>query len=123
MMHQILAEFENGKYIKPYLISNLVDSNTFHKMLIESKKEYSLLDQMYDDRVQQIAKQVDFDKYMHDGRDRYCDIITYFKSQVKLINGADEVKHGQYINSCYVNNIFSFDQMNEKYGNKKIIAS
>lgn len=31
---------------------------------------------------------------MHDGRDRYCDIVTYFKSQVKLQDGANEVKHG-----------------------------
>ena len=49
---------------------------------------------------------------MHDGRDRYCDIVTYHKSQVKLINGINEVKHGQYINCCYVNNIFSFDESN-----------
>jgi len=91
-------------------MAGLLNANEFHKMLIESKKEYQLLDQLYDDRVQAVANQIDFDKYMHDGRDRYCDIITYFKSQVKLLNGADEVKHGQYINCCYVNNIFSFDE-------------
>ena len=92
-------------------------------MLIESKKEYQLLDMLYDDGGQAVANQIDFDKYMHDGRDRYSDIITYFKSQVKLLNGADEVKHGHYINCCYVNNIFSFNEQDKKYGNKKIIAS
>lgn len=71
-----------------------------------------------------VKNQIDYDKYMHDGRDRYCDIVTYFKSQVKLQQGATEVKHGQYINCCYVNNVFSFDEAaGQSYGNKKIIAS
>lgn len=61
---------------------------------------------------------------MHGGRDRYSDIITYFKSQVQLLNGVGEGgQHSQYINSCFVNNVFSFDQTTEKYGNAKIITS
>lgn len=80
MMHKAAMEFGNGKYSTAYEVSSLLSANGFHKMLVESKKEYQLLDQLYDDRVQVVANQIDFDKYMHDGRDRYCDIITYFKS-------------------------------------------
>lgn len=49
--------------------------------------------------------------------------VGYEKSQVHLQEGADQVHHGNYINSCYVNNFLTFDDSERQYGNKKIIAS
>lgn len=34
---------------------------------------------------------------------RYSDILTYAKTRVKLINGANEEDGTDYINACYVN--------------------
>lgn len=44
MMHKAAVEFSNGKYSTAYDAASLIDANGFHKMLIESKKEYQLLD-------------------------------------------------------------------------------
>ena len=54
---------------------------------------------------------------MRSGRNRYTDIITYLKSRVKLVTGADVDKNqaSDYINACYINSPFGSD--------KKIIAS
>ena len=51
MMHKTTVEYSNGKYSTAYDVASLLDSNAFHKMLIESKKEYQLLDMLYDDGV------------------------------------------------------------------------
>lgn len=118
-MHKITVECANGKFKGPQLCSSLLYE--FDKVYGNAKKEYQLLDELY--QQQEVQNNIDFDQQMHGGRDRYSDIITYYKSQVQLLNGVGGAKHSQYINCCFVNNVFTFDQAEEKYGNKKIIAS
>lgn len=77
---------------------------------------------MYADEV--IESQRDYDERMHGNRDRYSDIFTYFKSQVRLKEGVQESKnpYSGYINACYLNSPFTLEN-NSKYGDGKIIAS
>jgi protein tyrosine phosphatase len=59
---------------------------------------------------------------MYSARNRYCDIITYNKSRVKLSTGLSKDRpEGDYINGCYINSPFINESGHE--GNKKIIAT
>lgn len=63
---------------------------------------------------------LDVDSNMHNDRDRYSDIATYFKSAVKLRTGDKSDKWGNYINACYINSPMS---SGSGTGDGKIIAS
>ena len=73
---------------------------------------------------EKIDEEKDLDKKMHGNRDRYCDIPTYFKSQIKLKEGADKKfdEYSGYINACYLNSPFSMEKSSQ-FGDGKIIAS
>lgn len=62
---------------------------------------------------------------MYNHRNRYIDIIAYYKTRVKLEKGVNpKVKpEGDYINACYVNSPFSLQTTGTITGDKKIIAS
>ena len=63
------------------------------------------MDQLFDQK--EVQEGFEFDSGMHEGRDRYSDIVTYKKSRVKLVEGAGKAACDDYINACYLNSPFS----------------
>ena len=119
MMYKVAVSAGKGRFAGNLTSSQLIQS--FDKVYGGAKAEYQFLEEMYDQ--EEVQKNIDYQNDMHGSRDRYSDIVTYFKSQVQLLNGVGQTKHDQYINCCFVNNIFTFDETDQTYGNKKIIAS
>jgi|TARA_B110000285_G_C14991997_1_gene546830 protein tyrosine phosphatase len=85
-------------------------------------KEYDVLDQLFeqDEVIKHLLQDTKGD---YQQRNRYSDILTYYKSRVKLARGqTSSYVDSDYINACYVNSPIE-NPDGTIYGDKKIIAS
>lgn len=99
-----MLQYDEGRLNTKFKINDIAEINEDTK-----NKEFNILKEIFNDKL--INNQKDIDKKLHGKRDRYPDIHTYFKSQVKLLKGVQQSKnpHAGYINACYINSPFSLD--------------
>lgn len=87
--------------------------------------EYNQLDALFNQNT--VHENLRFDQIYVD-RNRYSDILTYGKTRVKLLAGANKntKMDSDYINACYVNSPFlkpDAEKDSQVKGDRKIIAS